>query len=215
MATAPSAVISGGVFGKTNEAFEDGNFEERTFADRKRKFGSLVDVSVDVTQLTPTTSINIVDNGASNGTRISETTHYGLYDEEIRVVEATSYSEHHGRCVPEAAEDIDYEGKQMKNIDDDEYENFYERSIEYMTSSSDVREVSPDESNRRRCRTPGSCMAEAKINCSKFGRVMRHEAREVREEIRQNVHCPSGRQCCTVEKVARRIPIIKWLPKYR
>lgn len=61
----------------------------------------------------------------------------------------------------------------------------------------------------------GRCAAEAKLNCSWFKTALQEEGQELKEDLEKLPPCPSPRELCTVDRIAKRLPIIKWLPKYR
>lgn len=59
------------------------------------------------------------------------------------------------------------------------------------------------------------CSAEARFCCSKFGRSVQNEADEVKCQVINGFRRLTRNPCCTVDKLARRLPIMRWLPKYR
>jgi hypothetical protein len=61
----------------------------------------------------------------------------------------------------------------------------------------------------------GRCAAEAKLNCSDFKTALQEEKLELKEDLAKLPPCPSWRELCTIDRIAKRLPIIKWLPKYR
>lgn len=100
--------------------------------------------------------------------------------------------------------EVDYE--RDPTDDDDDGDDQDADNNEDDLSSKIGNDLSSSTSNR--------CCAEAAYNCSIFSKTLKVEVEELKASI-SSIRCPSPRQLCTVERISKRLPIIKWLPTYR
>lgn len=67
-----------------------------------------------------------------------------------------------------------------------------------------------DEESRR----SWNCCDEPRINWSIFGHAMSKQGRQLKESVKKIDWKKYGRQCCSMEILKKRLPIIQWAPKY-
>lgn len=65
-------------------------------------------------------------------------------------------------------------------------------------------------------RKPGwNCCDEARINWTKFGHEMAKQGRQLKESAKKIDLKKYVRQCCSMDTLKKRLPILQWAPKYR
>jgi hypothetical protein len=228
--------VNAGHCGIENEAFDGNNNEDvvgRIENHRLHDTGAVADIGCDVISASPTASgvrgdHTVVDvwpdqvrhsadvpNGCSTVARSPG----GVVYDVAAVVDGVAAA---GKDAASDGDDldiceIDYESDQMCDKDDVDDEETATVSNNFVSTENDgdVTATSTTTFTRRRCWPLARCSAKVRYSCSKFCRAVRVEVDDAREQIISRVPRPSCDQCCTVEKLGRRLPITRWLPKYR
>jgi hypothetical protein len=114
-----------------------------------------------------------------------------------------------GGPVPEPEADydiceIDYEADQMGDLDDVDYDDEKKNGG---NGAGGVDKISTSD-YQGPCQTLGT-------NFSRLGQGLSREFKDVRDEIEGAWRARRSKKCCTVDTLTKRVPAVKWLPKYR
>lgn len=89
-----------------------------------------------------------------------------------------------------------------------------DESDEEPDADIDVNDLDDDYDEESRT-TGWKCCDEARINWTRFGQEMAKQGRQLKESMKKIDVKKYGRQCCSMELLKKRLPILQWAPKYR
>jgi hypothetical protein len=237
-----TSTVNTGHCGIENEAFDGNNNEgviENVVNQTSRDTDAVVGVKCDVIRTSPTAESearhedHTVVNVCPNQYRNSADSPYGCFTLESSPGDVDAAVIAGGVVVTRKDVmgdgndeldicEVDYESNQMCDNDDvDDEESCQEASaVTNIAISTDddgdvIATTHATTFSRQRCWPFSRCGAKVRHNCSKFCHAARVELDDVKEQIVGGFPRPSCNRCCTVEKLGKRLPIIRWLPKYR